>query len=149
MRISNSLSACDKHMKNTKEVQKKLGIALVLQLLVYALQFIIIPVFYYPHPMEQTAGTVILCITTIVMVWIGTTYLLKRIWYWIVSFPIYPFLIKLYHPKDAYGIGYDGYLISFTENFDIIFISLFIIIVEILTCIVVKVLYYIIKKFRK
>ena len=125
-------------MKTTKEIVIKMVYAIVLQSLIYILQYLLIPIVYLPHPMDQTACTLILFFTTIIILFFGQLFVVKNTWCLIISFPIYPLLIKLYHPKDAYGIGYDGFLISFNESFDIILLSLFIFIIEIITCILVK-----------
>ena len=125
-------------MKTTKEIVKKIVYAIVLQTLIYILQYLLIPIIYIPHPMDQTACTLILFFTTIIIIFFGQLFVIRNTWCWIISFPIYPILIKLYHPTDAYGIGYDGFLISFNENFYIILVSLFILIVEVVACIFVK-----------
>lgn len=127
-------------MNKLKTTLKQLGIALMLQFVLYGVQFLHIPVCYMPHPEASHVNTFIIYSTTIVIVLFGQIFLVKNIWCWIVTFLIYPILVKIYHPKDLYGIGYDGYVISFNENFDIIFLATLILIIEILACIVANVL---------
>lgn len=127
-------------MNKLKTTLKQLGIALMLQFVLYSVQYILIPTCYMPHPQATDIHAFILYSTTILIVLLGQLFLVKNIWCWIVTFPIYPMLVKIYHPNNAYGIGYDGILISFAENFTIIFLAALILITEILVCIVANML---------
>jgi hypothetical protein len=91
-----------------------------------------------PHPTDQAACTLIVCVTTAILSFGGSYFWVDKMRYWIFSFPLYPILIKIYHPQNIYGIGYDGFLVSFHENVGITIWTVIVLLTELIIYAIVK-----------
>jgi hypothetical protein len=120
------------------KILKAIGLGFLLQFVLYLIQYVGIPYLYIPHPGNQVASTIIICVTSIIVGFFGFYFLMDRSWYWILSIPFYPLLVKMYHPKNIYGIGYDGYLISLHENIGIFVWSVVVLLIQLIEYLIIK-----------
>lgn len=97
-------------------ITKNFGIVFLTQIMLYFIQYIVMPSIFILNPAQTTFNSILLLISTILVLFVSVYYYTDRILYWAASFFVYPILVKVYHPNFAYGIGYDGFLISFNEN---------------------------------
>ena len=85
-------------------------------------------------------------ISTFIIVVIGQSLFVKKILSWIINLPIYSILVLIYHPKEIYGIGYRGHSLINVTEIDVLAWSIFLLGIEIFSCVLVNVFIYIKKK---
>ncbi|MDD5934662.1 MAG: hypothetical protein PUC65_03715 [Clostridiales bacterium] len=135
------------NLKNEK--LKKFIICCIFQIMIYIFQFLIRPLFYRPDPMGRLACTIILYSSTFLFVFFGQLFFIKKVWCWILSFPIYPSLIFLYHPKNVYEIGYEGGFSVVSTEIHILVLSVIIFGIEMATCLLVGIISFIRKRMKQ
>lgn len=120
----------------------KMLTVMMCQFFLYSLQYIIIPLVYMPHPTvgSKNSFLMILAITTSIIVILGRHLGIDKLKFWILSIPVYPMMIYVYHPKEIYGIGYSGEFDLLNQNWDIFFITVVILGVETITWLLYKLL---------
>ncbi len=120
-------------------------------ILLYMLQFIVIPIFYFPTSNE---GTGILIISTVLLTVTGMFIISDKLYYWLISNILYSILIYFYHPKGAYGVGMFGLFEASTYSWDvvpfsIVILTILLIIVQFAVWIVVKIIKYTFRKSKQ
>ena len=100
-------------------MRKQIIQPILLQIVLFLIQFVIIPSFYYISPYD-TARCLVVIISTTSLVLVFGMIKYKRLLGWLLGLIVYGVLIMLYHPNNIYGIG-NGIF-----DFDIITISIFI-----------------------
>lgn len=108
------------------------------QMIIYGIQYWIIPNIITVYPSDFEKNIMILVFTTFfittIMMLLDSCSLLQ----WGLSFFVYPILILLYHPNYVYGIGYGIFAIDWIS---ILFISIIVFGVEVITWAVIKAIY--------
>lgn len=107
-------------------------------MIIYGIQYWIIPNIITVYPSDFEKNIMILVFTTFfittIMMLLDSCSLLQ----WGLSFFVYPILILLYHPNYVYGIGYGIFAIDWIS---ILFISIIVFGVEVITWAVIKAIY--------
>ena len=121
------------------KLDKKIVIALGLQFGIYLLQYVVIPMVYKPMPNDEWEPLFVILISTVIVVLIGQYIGINKIYMWLLSIPLYPLLVKVYHPEYIYAIGYDSGFFDFRkfENFMILYYTAFVLLFEVCTCSVI------------
>jgi len=136
----------EKNRVNLKRIVIRLSIAGSFQLLLYLVQFLLVPVFYFPGPHDNSY---ILIITTIIIVFLGMFSFNRNLIYWITSIPLYYIFVNLYHPQFIYGIYYRDPIFGYMTSPNILIISMVVLFIEILVWIFVMLLRLILRISRK
>ncbi len=88
------------------KIAKRISIAFLFQLLLYAVQYIFVPVILFPDPQDTTLSNAIIIMTTAIISFAGFYWFVPNVLYWIVTIPIYYLLVNLYCPEGLYSINY-------------------------------------------
>lgn len=136
-------------MDKLKRLGIKLGYALLFQILLYIIHFILAPSVLGYKTYIVLEFFDIFYISTVVITFLGQFYLVKSICCWIVTIPIYPVLIHAYHPKYIYDIGRPNGIIHKDTNVDIIVITLVTLVIELLVCIMTNIIRFLIRKHNQ
>lgn len=130
-------------MKKDKAKLKIIAIAMVFQLIIYVVQYILLPVVYVPKPYDESSCYLVLGFSTFIIVFVGQMLFVKKVYGWICSFFIYPMLIVIYHPAEIYGIGYRQHSLINLVEFDIFLVTTFVLCIELVACILVSIVNHI------
>ena len=98
----------------------------LLQILLYFVQFIFIPSIYYISPYDIMRSFALLIITVCSITTLGMKMVSSNLGGWLLGLGVYTFLVIGYHPNNLYGIGNGMF------DFDIIAISIIIILTLVL-----------------
>lgn len=134
------------YMNKKKDIVKRITIALVFQIMIYVVQYVLIPFVYEPKPYDENACYLVLGLSTFIVTLIGQAFFIKKIYGWVCSLFIYPVLVLIYHPTEIYGIGYRGHALIVVTEIDVLVWTIFVLGVELLTCIIVYIVNFIKKK---
>ena len=80
----------------------------LLDIIMYILQFLIIPSFYNNVIGRGNESIAVICMTTILISFMGMFWISDKFRLWLLSIIIYMTLIIIYCPEAAYGIGLAG-----------------------------------------
>lgn len=89
-------------------MKRNLLMVVLTEFVLYAIQFLIIPMIYNNVIGRGNEGIAVLCFTTVLITVTGMLVFLDKISFWLFGILIYTLLIFLYSPKGAYGIGISG-----------------------------------------
>jgi hypothetical protein len=88
-------------------VKNTLVSAVMSDIVLYILQFLIIPLFY-ANVRQVNEGALIIIVTTVLVSAIGMFAFTDRIGFWLLGFVLYVVLMIIYTPQGAYRIGITG-----------------------------------------
>ena len=89
-------------------MKRNLLMVILLEFVLYAIQFLIIPITCNNVIGRGNEGIAVLCFTTVLITVAGMLVFLDKMSFWLFGILIYTLLIFLYSPKGAYGIGISG-----------------------------------------
>jgi hypothetical protein len=89
-------------------LQNTLITTLTSEIVLYAVQFLLLPLIYPAVLGRGNEGAVALLLTTTFITAASVIIFSGKIKYWLLSFPAYVLLLFLYTPARAYGIGIVG-----------------------------------------
>jgi hypothetical protein len=84
---------------------RNLMMTILCQLVIYLVQFVVVPVFVDIYPSDTLRGTLAICVSTLFLSFGGMTKISRKYHYWIVGIIPYTMLLFFYRP---YGIT-DGF----------------------------------------
>ncbi|HHV29335.1 hypothetical protein [Acetivibrio mesophilus] len=89
-------------------MRKALLMVVLSDLVLYVLQFLIIPLIYDNVIGRGNEAIAVLCITTVLITAAGMIVFSDKLRFWLLGALVYALLITLYSPEGAYGIGISG-----------------------------------------
>jgi len=98
-------------------MKRNLLMVVLSEFLLYAIQFLIIPIIYDNVIGRGNEGIVVLCFTTVLITVTGMLVFLDKMSFWLFGILIYTLLIFLYSPKGAYGIGIAGIALDGLQSY--------------------------------
>lgn len=115
----------------------KIILPFVSQIVVYIVQYIVIinSVSIYPSDIEKIC--IVIISSTFLTVAPIMFLVVSKLRYWLLSYPLYPFCIIIYHPQNAYGIGYGMFAI---ESIAILLLSLLVVFTEIICWCIIRII---------
>ncbi len=122
---------------------KKVLSPIISQVVLYVLQFLILPSVYYVSPFDILRSSIVVFLSTLVITIIGMSFFSDSFRGWFLGLLLHFALMLVYHPDNVYGIGNGMF------DFDIItmlFVSLLIMVTQISVWLFLKLLKRINKK---
>ena len=122
---------------------KRLLSPIISQIILYVLQFVILPSVYYVSPFDVLRSSVVILLSTLIVTIVGMSFFSDSLRGWFLGLLLHFVLMLAYHPDNIYGIGNGMF------DFDIItisFVSLLIMVTQVFVWIFLKVLNRISKK---
>lgn len=121
---------------------RKKHIPILMQMILYIIQFVIIPSIIDIYPSDVHRHFLIIAVTTMVVSLIGMILFSCYFRYWVLGGLIYFILVNIYHPTYIYGIDY-GIL---PKIISIIGLMIMILLFEFAMWVLIKLYKYILKK---
>lgn len=136
-------------MDKLKKFLTKFGYALAFQVILYVIHFLLAPLVVGHNNYYDIEIKIIFFITAVVVTFLGQFFVVKNIWCWILSIPIYLVLIYAYHPEHIYDIGRPNGFMYVDENLDVFLTAVVALVLELLVCIVTNIIRLSIKIYKR
>ncbi len=91
---------------------------IIFQIVLYVLQFLILPSVYYISPFDVARSLIAIFLSTLFITIVGMTFFSDALRNWLLGLLLHLALMMLYHPDNIYGIGNGMF------DFDIITITI-------------------------
>lgn len=132
-----------------KSLFLRLAIAALFQLLLYLVQYLLVPVIAFPDPKDENLSGAIVMITTFVFAFVGMYFFVPNVLYWFATMPIYYWLVSLYHPENIYGINFRDDQFAYLSSTNVLTISIIVLLLEIFVWIIVMLLFSVLRLLKK
>lgn len=123
-----------------RKAARNICMAAMIQLLLYLLQYILLPIIIFPSPMNATLNDLILLFTTGIVSLVGMYMLVDKFIYWVITIPMYYLLVKAYCPTGLYGINYHHPQFGYLASREVPLVTGFILVCELCAWIIVKII---------
>ncbi len=78
---------------------------IIFQIVLYVLQFLILPSVYYISPFDVARSMIAIFLSTLFITIVGMTFFSDALRNWLLGLILHLALVIIYHPDDIYGIG--------------------------------------------
>lgn len=131
-----------------KKIVRRFCIVVLFQLMLYLVQYILIPMIHFPSPQDETLSNAIVITTTVIISFVGLYWFVNNVLYWLVTVSFYYLFVSLYCPDGLYRINYRDQIFGYMTSPTPLTITLVIMICEVCVWIFVILIQFILRRLR-